>query len=60
MWNKIKQHWREIAGWIAIAGFAYYYAYYFEYGALDNMDDGFFFFIASLLLVLVWLRVNKR
>lgn len=59
MWRKIVQSWREIAGWIAIFVCSYYYVYYINYGVLAYRTNNFNFLAGLLLLILVWLRINK-
>jgi len=63
MWSKIKQNWRELAGWVAIAGFAGLTIYEIsEVGSYSNRgeDASFDLFIKLIALVLVWLWLNRK
>ena len=61
MWRKPLQHWREILGWLTIAAFAYVYLYKINsIGLLAHRDMAFPFLLALTVLILGWLKLNKK
>ncbi len=55
----IKENWREIVGWLAIAGFAYIYLFEINHiGLLARRDRAFDFLVMLTIFVLGWLKLN--
>ena len=59
--KKVIENWREILGWLIILVFVYLYLFKINnVGLLARRDKAFDFLVVSTVLVLGWLRINKR
>ncbi len=61
MKRKFIQNLREIIGWITILIFSYLYLFEINYiSFLENRTKAFDFLVILTIMILVWLRINRK
>lgn len=59
--KKMAPHWREIVGWIVIVWFIYLYLFQINnFSWLIGREKSFNFLLVSTVLILGWLKLNKK